>query len=339
MLSAGTVIPASLITGLNSDLPGTVLAQVTEHVRDSATGRAVLIPQGARLIGSYDSKVAYGQRRALLVWQRILMPDGSSVALDNAPATDPAGYAGIEDRVDFHGWRLLKGIALSSLLGVGSELGLGSSESDLVRAVRESAQQSGARAGDQITARNLDLPPTLRGPARMAGAGDRAQGPGSPALERVIMADIKLARIPDRTPVRIALSISPDLDRSLRDYARFYQASYGHEVPIAELIPGHAEASCERSQFRPQRGGAGADDQLAAPPGSVCNPNSNLAAVSTLPRRHKRRRPPRRGKSRPRPVERSSIAPGRKANEEPRAAARQSAAQPPAITRARLALG
>jgi type IV secretion system protein VirB10 len=161
-LSAGTVIPASLITGLNSDLPGTVLAQVTEHVRDSATGRAVLIPQGARLIGSYDSKVAYGQRRALLVWQRILMPDGSSVALDNAPATDPAGYAGIEDRVDFHGWRLLKGIALSSLLGVGSELGLGSSESDLVRAVRESAQQSGARAGDQITARNLDLPPTLR---------------------------------------------------------------------------------------------------------------------------------------------------------------------------------
>jgi type IV secretion system protein TrbI len=161
-LSAGTIIPASLITGLNSDLPGTVLAQITEPVRDSATGRTILIPQGARLVGSYDSKVGYGQRRALLVWQRIVMPDGSSVALDNLPATDLSGHAGLEDRVDVHAWRLLKGVVLSTLLGVGSELSLGRSESDLVRAVRESAQQSGARAGDQITARNLEVAPTLR---------------------------------------------------------------------------------------------------------------------------------------------------------------------------------
>lgn len=161
-LSAGTIIPASLITGLNSDLPGTVIAQVTENVRDSATGRTVLIPQGARLIGSYDSVVAYGQRRALLVWQRIVLPDGSSLSLDNLPATDLSGYAGVEDRVDFHTWRLLKGIALSTLLGVGTELALGSGESDLVRALRESTQQNGARAGDQITQRNLDVRPTIR---------------------------------------------------------------------------------------------------------------------------------------------------------------------------------
>jgi type IV secretion system protein TrbI len=160
-LSAGTIIPASLITGLNSDLPGMVIAQVTEPVRDSATGRTVLIPQGARLIGRYDNVVAFGQRRALLVWQRIVFPDGASIRLDNAPATDAGGYAGVEDQVDFHTWRLIKGIGLSTLLGVGTELSLGSSESDLVRAIRESTQQSAARAGDRITSRNLDVQPTL----------------------------------------------------------------------------------------------------------------------------------------------------------------------------------
>jgi type IV secretion system protein VirB10 len=160
-LSAGTIIPASLITGLNSDLPGLVIAQVSQNVSDTATGRTVLIPQGARLIGSYDSMVAYGQRRALLVWQRIVFPDGSSIALDKMPATDTAGYSGLMDRVDSHSWQLIKGIALSTLLGVGTELSLGSSESDLVRAVRESAQQNAAHAGDQITSRNLDVQPTL----------------------------------------------------------------------------------------------------------------------------------------------------------------------------------
>jgi type IV secretion system protein VirB10 len=92
------VIPASLITELNSELLGKVFAQVTENVVDSATGRTILIPQGARLMGAYDSVVAYGQRRALLVWQRIVFPVGSSVQLDNAPATDAAGYAGVEDK-------------------------------------------------------------------------------------------------------------------------------------------------------------------------------------------------------------------------------------------------
>lgn len=160
-LAAGTMIPASLITGLKSDLPGMVVAQVTENVRDTTTGQAVLIPQGARLIGSYDSVVAFGQQRALLVWQRIIFPDGSSIELDNVPATDAAGYAGLEDKVDFHEWRLLKGIALSSLLGVGSELGYGGGDRDLVRALRESAQQNGARAGEQIVSRNLDVQPSL----------------------------------------------------------------------------------------------------------------------------------------------------------------------------------
>lgn len=159
-LSAGSVISASLITGLRSDLPGLVTAQVTERIFDSATGRILLIPQGARLIGSYDSVVAFGQRRALVVWQRIIFPDGSSIRLDNAPATDPSGYAGLADKVDFHTWALLKGVVLSTLLGVGSELQF-SGESDLVQAIRQSTQQSVSRAGDQLTSRNLQIQPTI----------------------------------------------------------------------------------------------------------------------------------------------------------------------------------
>ncbi len=158
---AGSIIAASLITGLNSDLPGLVVAQVTENVYDTVTGRTLLIPQGARLIGSYDSVIAFGQSRALLVWRRIVLPDGSSIQIDNLPATDAAGYAGLEDEVDFHTWRLIKGVVLSTLLGVGTELGLGGEESDLVRALRESTQQNVNRAGQRITERNLNIQPTI----------------------------------------------------------------------------------------------------------------------------------------------------------------------------------
>lgn len=162
VLGAGSVIAASLITGLNSDLPGFVTAQVTENAYDTVTGRILLIPQGARLIGSYDNVVAFGQSRALVVWQRIVLPDGSSVRIDNVPATDRAGYAGLSDRIDRHTWQLLKGVILSTLLGVTTELSFGSNESDLVQAIRESAQQSGARAGDQLVSRSLGIQPTLR---------------------------------------------------------------------------------------------------------------------------------------------------------------------------------
>ncbi|MCW6531296.1 conjugal transfer protein TrbI [Sphingomonas sp. MMSM20] len=157
---AGSVIAASLITGLSSDLPGMVTAQVTQNVFDTVTGRILLVPQGARLIGKYDSVVAFGQRRALVIWQRLILPDGSSVRLDNMPAADPSGYAGLADKVDFHTWTLLKGVGIATLLGVGSELSI-SGESDLVQAIRESAQSNTARAGDQITQRNLDIQPTI----------------------------------------------------------------------------------------------------------------------------------------------------------------------------------
>ncbi|MBO6638431.1 MAG: TrbI/VirB10 family protein [Roseitalea sp.] len=160
-LMAGTIIPASLVTGLNSDLPGIVIAQVTENVFDTVNGQHLLIPQGTRLIGRYDSVVAFGQERALLVWQRLIRPDGSSIVIDNLPATDTEGYAGLADRVDIHTWQLLRGIALSTLLGVGTELSLGDSESDLVAAIRESTQENADRAGQRIVERNLDIPPTI----------------------------------------------------------------------------------------------------------------------------------------------------------------------------------
>jgi len=160
-LMAGTIIPASLVTGLNSDLPGLVIAQVTEHVYDTVTGRFLLIPQGARILGKYDSVVAFGQKRALVVWQRLILPDGTSVLVDNLPATDESGYAGLEDKVDFHTWQLLKGIGLATLIGVGTELSFGDSENDLVAAIRESAQQNASRSGDTLVQRTLDIQPTI----------------------------------------------------------------------------------------------------------------------------------------------------------------------------------
>jgi type IV secretory pathway VirB10-like protein len=158
---AGSIIAASLITGIKSDLPGEITAQVTENVYDTVTGRTLLIPQGARLIGTYDSVVAFGQSRALLVWQRIIMPDGSSVLIDNLPAADAAGYSGLEDEVDYHTWQLLKGIALSTLLGVGGQVTFGTQDSNLVQAIRESTQESTNRAGQRIVEKNLNVQPTI----------------------------------------------------------------------------------------------------------------------------------------------------------------------------------
>ena len=160
-LMAGTVIAASLVTGLNSDLPGFVIAQVTENIFDSVSGRFLLLPQGSRLIGKYDNVVAFGQERALVVWQRVILPDGSSVVIDNLPATDTGGYAGLADQVDLHTWQLLKGVALATVLGVGSELVFGSSDSDLIRALQLSTQSTTNRAGQHLIERHLNVQPTI----------------------------------------------------------------------------------------------------------------------------------------------------------------------------------
>jgi type IV secretion system protein VirB10 len=161
---AGTVIPAALVTGINSDLPGQVIATVTQSVYDTATGRYLLIPQGSRLIGRYDSQVAFGQQRVLLVWLRLILPDTSSIALDKLPGIDPAGYAGLEDGVNWHWSRILAGAALSTLLGVSSELAVsneGDVNGNVVLALRDSAQDTTNQVGQEITRRNLSIQPTL----------------------------------------------------------------------------------------------------------------------------------------------------------------------------------
>ena len=161
---AGTIIPAALVTGINSDLPGQVIANVTEAVYDTATGRFLLIPQGSRLIGRYDSQVSFGQRRVLLVWTRLILPDTSSISLDRLPGIDPAGYAGLEDGVDWHWDRILAGAALSTLLGVGAELAApnnSGSNGGITVAVRQSGQDTVNQVGQEITKRKVRIQPTL----------------------------------------------------------------------------------------------------------------------------------------------------------------------------------
>jgi type IV secretion system protein VirB10 len=161
VVQAGSVIPAALLTGIRSDLPGQVTAQVTEGVYDSPSGRYLLIPQGSKLIGVYDSQVSFGQSRVLLVWTRIVFPNGRSIVLERQPGADPEGYAGLEDQVDYHWGRLFMAAALSTLLGVGSELGANSTDSDIVRALRRGSSDSLNQTGQQIVRRNLNVQPTL----------------------------------------------------------------------------------------------------------------------------------------------------------------------------------
>jgi type IV secretion system protein VirB10 len=161
VVQAGTIIPAALITGIRSDLPGQITAQVTENVYDTPTGRTHLIPQGARLIGSYDSQIAFGQSRVLLVWTRLIMPNGRSIVLERQPGADTAGHAGLEDEVDNHWLELVKAAALSTLLGVGTELGSSGNDSDIIRALRRGGGDSLTQTGQQVVRRNLNIQPTL----------------------------------------------------------------------------------------------------------------------------------------------------------------------------------
>ena len=165
VVQAGTVIPAALITGIRSDLPGQITAQVTEAVFDTPTGRIRLIPQGARLIGTYDSQVVFGQSRVLLVWTRLIMPNGRSVVLERQPGADVAGYSGLEDEVDNHWKELLGAAALSTLLAVGTEVNSGTdvnnTNSAIIQALRRGAGDSLNQTGQQVVRRNLNIQPTL----------------------------------------------------------------------------------------------------------------------------------------------------------------------------------
>jgi type IV secretion system protein VirB10 len=160
VLQSGAIIPAALVTGIRSDLPGQIVAQVTQNVYDSPTGRVLLVPQGAKLIGRYDSETSFGQDRVLLAWDRLILPDGRSILLDRQPGADAAGGAGLKDRVDNHWGGILKAALVSTLLSVGAEVG-SSSDDDLVRALRQGTSSSINQTGQQVVQRQLGIRPTL----------------------------------------------------------------------------------------------------------------------------------------------------------------------------------
>lgn len=161
VVTAGSTIAAALVTGLSSDLPGQVVAQVTEDVFDSVTGRMRLIPQGTRLLGVYDANVSTGQSRALVVWTRMILPDDRSIDLDRMIGTDAAGQSGFADRVNNHWGAILRAGILSTLLGVGSQASGFGDNDPIADAIRDSAGQTVGRAGDRIVERQLGVQPTI----------------------------------------------------------------------------------------------------------------------------------------------------------------------------------
>ena len=160
ILQAGAVISAALITGIRSDLPGQITAQVTENIYDSPTGRILLVPQGTRVIGQYDNNVQFGQSRVLLVWNRLILPNGRSIVLERQPGADAEGFAGLQDGVDYHWWDLAKAAGLSTLLSVGAELAV-DNDDQLVQAIRNGGQDTINDAGQQIVRRQLNVAPTI----------------------------------------------------------------------------------------------------------------------------------------------------------------------------------
>ncbi len=163
-LKAGTIIPAALETAIDTDLAGSVAARVTSNVYDTVTGDILLVPQGARLLGRYEREVAYGQRRAFLVWDRILFPNGVSLSLGAMPAVDAAGTTGLRDRVDYHSGRLLAAIGLGAAITTLGELARDSDEDErsLIANAGDAAAAEAAQVTGRLVDRELQVRPTIR---------------------------------------------------------------------------------------------------------------------------------------------------------------------------------
>ena len=168
-LKAGSVIPALLITGINSDLPGTVIGQVSENVWDTATGKFLLIPQGTRIIGVYDSRITQGQKRVSVVWNRLIYPDGSSLNIAGSPGTDTAGYSGIRGRVDNHYGQLLTAALFTSVFAGLADIASGGGGSGNANNNSKSAKDvllettgvTIANIGARLAERALEIQPTI----------------------------------------------------------------------------------------------------------------------------------------------------------------------------------
>ncbi|WP_339007535.1 TrbI/VirB10 family protein [Fusobacterium animalis] len=160
-LKAGDFIPATLQTGINSDLPSKVIvAIVSENVRDTISGRHILIPQGTKVIGTYDSSVTFGQERLLVIWQRLIFPNGKSIGLDNMQGVDLSGKAGITGEIDNHFGTLLKGVVLSSIMGSAGAI-VTDRKNDWRGAAAEGAGEQIVTIGDRFADRALSRQPTI----------------------------------------------------------------------------------------------------------------------------------------------------------------------------------
>lgn len=168
-LKTGAVIPGIMVTGINSDLPGNIIAQVSQNVFDSATGNHLLLPQGAKLFGVYDSRVVYGQERVLVAWNRVVFPDGSAITLGAMPGSDESGYAGYSDKVDNHYFRVFGSAILMSLITGGMSYSMDSldnsgSDNDKPTLQNEMGSALAAQLGQatlQLLQKNLNIKPTL----------------------------------------------------------------------------------------------------------------------------------------------------------------------------------
>ncbi len=161
MVMAGTLIPALLVTGINSDLPGQIIAQVREPVYDSVSGRYLLVPQGTRILGRYDNMISRGQKRVLLAWSRIIYPDGSSIHLEGMPAADLAGYSGLKDKVDNHYLQLATAVLFSSFLSAGAGYYDGDDEG-FEQELRDTIARDTNQSGQELVKRQLRVAPTIR---------------------------------------------------------------------------------------------------------------------------------------------------------------------------------
>ncbi|AYD04891.1 IncP-type conjugal transfer protein TrbI [Neorhizobium sp. NCHU2750] len=166
-LKRGSVIPATLISGINSDLPGRITAQVSQNVYDSATGHLLLVPQGTKLFGRYDSKVSFGQSRALVVWTDIIFPNGSTLQIGGMAGTDSEGYGGFKDQVDNHYLRTFGSAALVALIGAGIDMSMPQSSTLATQdtasdAARRNFAETFGRVAEQTISKNLNVQPTIK---------------------------------------------------------------------------------------------------------------------------------------------------------------------------------
>lgn len=162
LVQAGSTIAASLMTALNSDRPGRVVAQVTENVFDAVSGEHLLIPQGARLIGTYDANARYGDQRLIVTWTRLIMPNGWSISLGEMTGVDATGASGVRDRVDAHLSRIAVTSLLSGVLAVAANEAEGDDDTRIAPSIGDAAAQEAARVGGRIVDRELDVRPTIR---------------------------------------------------------------------------------------------------------------------------------------------------------------------------------